>query len=60
MLPQLTGMEFHAAHVAVEAEQAGRVIFLTGGAFTPAAMEFLASRARIRRAAGRSMRVVFR
>jgi two-component system, cell cycle sensor histidine kinase and response regulator CckA len=43
MMPSMTGMEFfealHASHPAV----AARVVFLTGGAFTPGAQAFLES-----------------
>ncbi|MCB9727058.1 MAG: response regulator [Deltaproteobacteria bacterium] len=41
MMPQMTGMELHAALAEFAPEQASRVIFLTGGAFTPAARSFL-------------------
>lgn len=41
MMPQMTGMELHAELMKVNDEQAARVIFLTGGAFTPAARAFL-------------------
>lgn len=41
MMPQLTGMDFHAELVRVAPEQALRVIFLTGGAFTSQARQFL-------------------
>ena len=42
MMPQMTGMELHAELTAVAPEQAQRMVFLTGGAFTPGAREFLA------------------
>lgn len=41
MMPQMTGMEFHAELSRVKPEQASRIIFLTGGAFTRGAREFL-------------------
>jgi PAS domain S-box-containing protein len=41
MMPQMTGMDFHAALKSEMPEQASRMIFLTGGAFTPHAHEFL-------------------
>jgi signal transduction histidine kinase/ActR/RegA family two-component response regulator len=41
MMPVLTGMEFFAELERVSAEQAERVVFLTGGAFTHSAREFL-------------------
>jgi CheY-like chemotaxis protein/two-component sensor histidine kinase len=41
MMPQVTGMEVHAALSALDGDQASRVIFLTGGAFTPRARAFL-------------------
>ncbi len=41
MMPQLTGMALHAELVKVMPAQAGRMIFLTGGAFTPEARAFL-------------------
>jgi PAS domain S-box-containing protein len=42
MMPGMTGMELHAWLVARRPELASRVVFVTGGAFTPAAEEFLA------------------
>lgn len=41
MMPSMTGMELHDAVVRVDPDQATRMIFLTGGAFTPAARTFL-------------------
>ncbi|GEJ56143.1 ATP-binding response regulator [Anaeromyxobacter diazotrophicus] len=41
MMPGLSGMECYEALRARRPELAGRMIFLTGGAFTPAAREFL-------------------
>jgi PAS domain S-box-containing protein len=41
MMPQITGMELHAEVVRLDPAQAARIVFLTGGAFTPAAREFL-------------------
>jgi signal transduction histidine kinase len=43
MMPQVTGMEFYEELAMRVPEQAKRVIFLTGGAFTPAARTFLES-----------------
>lgn len=43
MMPQLTGMDFYQALLRIDTEQTRRVVFLTGGAFTPAAREFLTS-----------------
>lgn len=42
MMPEMTGMDVHAALVDQWPEQADRMIFLTGGAFTVLAREFLA------------------
>jgi PAS domain S-box-containing protein len=42
MMPEMSGMAFHAKVEAIAPEVARRVVFLTGGAFTPAAREFLA------------------
>lgn len=42
MMPQMTGMDLHAELSRFDPELAGRVIFLTGGAFTVAARAFLA------------------
>jgi signal transduction histidine kinase len=41
MMPEMTGMELHAEIARAAPEQARRMIFLTGGAFTPRAREFL-------------------
>jgi PAS domain S-box-containing protein len=41
MMPVMTGMELFARLAARAPEQAERMAFLTGGAFTPAAREFL-------------------
>jgi CheY-like chemotaxis protein len=41
MMPYVTGMDFYAELTRLAPEQATRVIFLTGGAFTPRADEFL-------------------
>ncbi len=42
MMPDMSGQELHAAIRSLAPDQASRMIFLTGGAFTPRAMEFLA------------------
>jgi DNA-binding response OmpR family regulator len=39
----MSGQELHAAIRSLAPDQASRMIFLTGGAFTPRAMEFLAA-----------------
>jgi len=41
MMPRMSGMEFHARVVAQHPALAPRMIFMTGGAFTPGAHEFL-------------------
>jgi PAS domain S-box-containing protein len=41
MMPQITGMELHAEVARLDPAQAARFVFLTGGAFTPSAREFL-------------------
>ncbi|EPX58535.1 putative sensory box histidine kinase/response regulator [Cystobacter fuscus DSM 2262] len=41
MMPRMNGMDFHAALHRLRPELTGRVIFLTGGAFTPQAKAFL-------------------
>ena len=41
MMPEVTGMEFYAGLKRVASGQAEKVIFMTGGAFSPAAREFL-------------------
>ena len=41
MMPDVTGMDFHAEVCAAAPELAGHIVFMTGGAFTVAAREFL-------------------
>jgi PAS domain S-box-containing protein len=41
MMPRMTGMDLHAAVIQAAPEQAERMLFVTGGAFTPRAREFL-------------------
>jgi PAS domain S-box-containing protein len=41
MMPQITGMDFHAALLKLDVVQADRIVFITGGAFTETAREFL-------------------
>ncbi|MBN1209149.1 MAG: response regulator [Myxococcaceae bacterium] len=41
MMPEMTGMEVHAQLDAVAPERAARMVFVTGGAYTPAAQSFL-------------------
>ncbi|MGE0401868.1 MAG: response regulator [Kofleriaceae bacterium] len=43
MMPQITGMELYAEVANLDISQASRMVFLTGGAFTAAAREFLDS-----------------
>jgi PAS domain S-box-containing protein len=43
MMPQMTGMEFHARLRTLDPAQAQRIVFLTGGAFTPNAQDYLKS-----------------
>ena len=43
MMPDMTGMDLHHELVQIAPEQANRMIFLTGGAFTPGARDFLAT-----------------
>ena len=40
-MPEVTGMELYERVAAIAPDQAQRMIFLTGGAFTTAAREFL-------------------
>jgi CheY-like chemotaxis protein len=48
MMPDLTGMDLHDTLLRERPEYAGRIVFLTGGAFTDRAREFLArTRARV-------------
>jgi CheY-like chemotaxis protein len=42
MMPEMTGMELHARLRELDPALADRTIFITGGAFTPGASEFLA------------------
>lgn len=41
MMPTMTGMELHAAIQQLDPAQAGRLVFVTGGAFTQEAQAFL-------------------
>ncbi len=41
MMPELTGMDLYAELEKIEPEQAARMVFVSGGAFTPRAREFL-------------------
>jgi CheY-like chemotaxis protein len=43
MMPEMSGMDLFGAVKEVAAEQAERFVFMTGGAFTPRAQEFLAA-----------------
>jgi CheY-like chemotaxis protein len=43
MMPAMTGMDLHAVIAGKLPEQAPRIVFVTGGAFTPAARDFVAS-----------------
>jgi CheY-like chemotaxis protein len=40
MMPGMTGMELHAAIAEVAPDQVAKMVFMTGGAFTPAAQRF--------------------
>jgi PAS domain S-box-containing protein len=42
MMPRVSGMELHAWLAERDAELAAQVVFITGGAFTPGASEYLA------------------
>jgi CheY-like chemotaxis protein/anti-sigma regulatory factor (Ser/Thr protein kinase) len=42
MMPEMTGIQFHEELSRIAPEQARRVIFMTGGAFTQSARDFLA------------------
>jgi PAS domain S-box-containing protein len=41
MMPELTGMDLYAELEKIEPDQAARMVFVSGGAFTPRAREFL-------------------
>ena len=41
MMPEMTGMDFHRELVRVRPEVAGRVVFMSGGVFTPGVRSFL-------------------
>jgi PAS domain S-box-containing protein len=41
MMPQVTGMELHGAVLKIDPAQAEKIVFVSGGAFTAAAREFL-------------------
>jgi len=42
MMPEMTGMDLHAELMSKLPDQAGKVVFMTGGAFSPSATTFLA------------------
>jgi CheY-like chemotaxis protein len=42
MMPRMSGMELHAWLAGQDPALAGQVVFVTGGAFTPGAAEYLA------------------
>ncbi|HEX7671357.1 MAG TPA: response regulator, partial [Polyangiaceae bacterium] len=46
MMPDMTGMDLHRELLRIAPEQADKMIFLTGGAFTAGARRFLAETAR--------------
>ncbi len=48
MMPQITGMQLYSKVVSLDPEQAERMVFLTGGAFTASAREFLDSTLNLR------------
>ena len=54
MMPEMTGMDLYAELQRVAPELVPRVVFLTGGAFTAAAAEFLDDRAQPGRSRSRS------
>jgi DNA-binding response OmpR family regulator len=41
MMPEVTGMDLHAELVRLAPQQADRIVFMTGGAFTHRARVFL-------------------
>jgi signal transduction histidine kinase len=41
MMPEITGMDLHAALKKIDPAQADRIVFMTGGAFTSRAREFM-------------------
>jgi CheY-like chemotaxis protein len=43
MMPEMTGMDLHSSLQKLAPDQAERMVFLTGGAFTPKARDFLAN-----------------
>ncbi|MEO8335286.1 MAG: response regulator, partial [bacterium] len=42
MMPEMTGMDLHRELMVIAPDQANKMIFLTGGAFTAGARAFLA------------------
>jgi FixJ family two-component response regulator len=41
MMPEVTGMDLHAEVLRLAPDQADKIVFMTGGAFTSRAREFL-------------------
>ncbi len=48
MMPEMTGMQLHAEVARRAPDQAARMVFMTGGAFTPRAQAFLTGTANLR------------
>jgi PAS domain S-box-containing protein len=48
MMPGVSGMDLHAWLVALDPAAASRMVFMTGGAFTPKASQFLAAAPNVR------------
>jgi FixJ family two-component response regulator len=40
-MPKMSGMELHASLARRDPESAARIVFISGGAFTPGASEYL-------------------
>ena len=40
MMPGMSGMDLHTAIAAIDADQVTKMVFMTGGAFTPEAQRF--------------------
>jgi len=47
MMPNASGIEIHDSMAAMSRDQASKIVFMTGGAFTDASRQFLAQPGRI-------------